>query len=61
MNQAMKNKEFVLEYLNALSGKDKPREILEHYITILKRGRMFLYMNLISHGRSQMGANPGMF
>jgi predicted ester cyclase len=33
MNQAMKNKEFVLEYLNALSGKDKPREILEHYIT----------------------------
>jgi predicted ester cyclase len=33
MNQAMNNKEFVKEYLNALSGKDKPRELLEHYIT----------------------------
>ena len=33
MNQAMKNKEFVLEYLNGLSGKDKPREILEHYVS----------------------------
>lgn len=33
MNQTLKNKEFILEYLNALSGKDKPREILAHYIT----------------------------
>jgi predicted ester cyclase len=33
MNQAMKNKEFVLEYLNALSGKDKTPEGLAHYIT----------------------------
>ena len=33
MNQAMKNKEFVLEYLNALSGKDKTYEMCAHYIT----------------------------
>jgi predicted ester cyclase len=33
MNESMKNKEFVLEYLNALSGKDKTTEILNHYIT----------------------------
>ncbi len=28
----MKNKEFILEYMNALSGKEKTREILAHYI-----------------------------
>lgn len=33
MNQAIKNKEFILEYLNALSGKDKTFDILTHYIT----------------------------
>jgi predicted ester cyclase len=33
MNQAMKNKEFVLEYLNAMSGKDKTLEVCNHYIT----------------------------
>jgi predicted ester cyclase len=33
MNEAMKNKEFVLEYLNTLSGKVKTPEILAHYIT----------------------------
>jgi hypothetical protein len=33
MNQAMKNKEFVIEYLNALSGVLKPREIIEHYVS----------------------------
>ncbi len=33
MNQAMNNKEFVLEYLNALSGKDKTYEMCAHYIT----------------------------
>lgn len=33
MNQAIKNKEFILEYLNALSGKDKTSEILAQYIT----------------------------
>jgi predicted ester cyclase len=33
MNQAMKNKEFVLEYLNALSGKDKTYEMCAHYIS----------------------------
>jgi predicted ester cyclase len=33
MNQAMKNKEFVLEYLNAMSGKDKTLEVCKHYIT----------------------------
>ena len=29
----MKNKEFVIEYLNAISGKVKTKEILEHYIS----------------------------
>ena len=33
MNQAMKNKEFVLEYLNALSGKEKTLEVCNHYIS----------------------------
>jgi predicted ester cyclase len=33
MNQAMNNKEFILEYLNALSGKDKTPELLAQYIT----------------------------
>ena len=33
MNQAMKNKEFVLEYLNVMSGKDKTLEVCNHYIT----------------------------
>ncbi len=33
MNQAMKNKEFVIEYLNVLSGKDKTPEILAQYTT----------------------------
>ena len=33
MNQSAKNRTFVLEYFDALSGKDKTREILAHYIT----------------------------
>lgn len=33
MNQAMKNKEFVVEYINALSGKVKTREAMEYYIS----------------------------
>ena len=33
MTQSMKNKEFVLEYLNAFSGKEKTQEILAHYIS----------------------------
>ena len=33
MNQAMKNKEFVIEYLNAISGKVKTKEMMAHYIT----------------------------
>ena len=33
MNQALKNKEFVLEYLNAISGKEKTAETMAHYIT----------------------------
>ncbi len=33
MNQAQENKAFVLEYLDALSGKDKPRDMLAQYIT----------------------------
>ena len=33
MTPSMKNKEFILEYMNALNGKEKPREILEHYIS----------------------------
>ena len=33
MNQAMKNKAFVLEYLNAMSGHIKTAEICAHYIT----------------------------
>ncbi len=33
MNQAMNNKAFVLEYLNAISGKEKTLEVCAHYIT----------------------------
>ncbi len=33
MNQVMINKEFVLEYLNAMSGKEKTPEICNYYIT----------------------------
>lgn len=33
MNQAQENKAFVLEYLDALSGKDKTRDSLAHYVT----------------------------
>ena len=33
MNQAKENKEFVLEYLNAISGKVKSKEAMAHYIT----------------------------
>jgi predicted ester cyclase len=33
MNQAMKNKEFVLEYVNSISGKDKTLETCQYYIT----------------------------
>ena len=33
MNQAMKNKEFVLEYLNVLSGKVKTAEAIAHYVS----------------------------
>jgi|APTNR8051073442_1049403.scaffolds.fasta_scaffold00070_110 hypothetical protein len=31
MNQLKKNKEFILEYINAISGKPKTRELLEKY------------------------------
>lgn len=31
MNQLKKNKEFILEYINAISGVTKTREILEKY------------------------------
>ncbi len=31
MDQAKKNKQFILEYVNAISGKMKTREILEKY------------------------------
>ena len=33
MNQQMKNKEFVLEYINAISGKEKTLEIMRQYIS----------------------------
>ena len=33
MTQEQKNKRFVTDYLEALSGKDKPLELLEKYIT----------------------------
>lgn len=33
MNQAKENKTFVLEYLNVISGKEKTRETMAHYIT----------------------------
>ena len=33
MNQQMKNKEFVLEYFNALNGKEKTLEIMRQYIS----------------------------
>ena len=32
MNVQMKNKEFVVEYFNALSGQDKPPQMLRKYI-----------------------------
>jgi len=31
MNQLKKNKEFIMEYINAISGKTKTRELLEKY------------------------------
>ena len=31
MDQAKKNKQFILEYINAISGKAKTRELLEQY------------------------------
>ena len=33
MNQSMKNKEFILEYLNAISGHDKTPELQARYTT----------------------------
>lgn len=33
MEQQNKNKEFIINYLNALSGLPKPRKLLEQYIT----------------------------
>ena len=33
MNQAIKNKEFIIEYFNALSGIVKTPEMLAHYIS----------------------------
>ena len=33
MNQVMKNKEFIIEYLNAISGKVKTQEIMARYIS----------------------------
>ena len=33
MTTSMKNKEFILEYLNAINGKEKTAEILSRYIT----------------------------
>ena len=44
MNQAMKNKEFILEYYNALSGKVKTPEIMARYIsdpTLIQHGTFF--------------------
>ena len=32
MDQQRKNKEFIINYFNAISGVDKPRELLEKYI-----------------------------
>jgi predicted ester cyclase len=33
MEQQRQNKEFIIRYLNALSGETKTRELMEHYIT----------------------------
>ena len=33
MNQQMKNKEFVIEYCNAINGKEKTVEIMRQYIS----------------------------
>lgn len=33
MDQQRKNKEFIINYFNALSGTEKPRALLEKYIT----------------------------
>ena len=32
MDQQRKNKEFIINYLNAISGVEKPRVLLEKYI-----------------------------
>jgi len=32
MDQQRKNKEFIINYFNAISGVEKPRELLEQYI-----------------------------
>jgi predicted ester cyclase len=33
MSQQSKNKEFIIEYFNALSGKEKPRQLMEKYVS----------------------------
>ena len=33
MSQQSKNKEFVIEYFNTLSGKEKPRQLVEKYVS----------------------------
>ena len=33
MSQQSKNKEFIIEYFNALSGKEKPRQLVEKYVS----------------------------
>lgn len=33
MEQLRKNKEFIIRYLNALSGKEKTKELMEQFIT----------------------------
>lgn len=33
MDQVRQNKEFIVRYINALSGKEKTREVMEKYIT----------------------------
>ena len=33
MSQQSKNKEFIIEYFNAFSGKEKPRQLVEKYVS----------------------------
>ena len=48
MNQALKNKEFIIEYFNALSGKVKTKEIMARYISDQSSSNTSLFSTVLS-------------